>query len=84
MDKAEDFETVDGHLEPTTLEDVMNEAADYDAAEETRRRNRLEEIEGMAKLKAYEAVDRKDYVGHKILKTRFVDTDDESRFLATE
>jgi hypothetical protein len=35
MDKAEDLETVDEHLDPATLEDVMSDAADYDVAGET-------------------------------------------------
>ena len=38
----------------------------------------------MAKLKAYVPVDRKAYAGYKILKTRFVDTDEKSRFVAKE
>ena len=84
MDKAENFETVDEHLDPASLDDVMNEAADYDVAEETRRSNRLEEIEVMAKFAAYVPVDRKAYAGYKILKTRFVDTDEKSRFVAKE
>ena len=41
LDTAENFETVDEHLEPAALDDVMDEAADYDVAEETRRSNRL-------------------------------------------
>ena len=86
LDKAvaDSFETVDEHLDPTVLGDVMNEATDMDVAEETLRRSRQDEIEVMAKFKAYEAVDRKDYAGHKILKTRFVDTEEKSRFVAKE
>ena len=84
LDKADTFETVDEHLDPAALDDVMNEATDYDVAEDTRRRNRQEEIEVMAKFKAYEPVDRRAYAGHKILKTRFVDTDEKSRFVAKE
>ena len=38
----------------------------------------------MAKFDSYEAVDRQAYAGHKILKTRFVDTDEKSRFVAKE
>ena len=65
MDTAENFATVDEHLDPAALDDVMDEAADYDVAEETRRSNRLEEIEVMAKFDAYEAVDRRAYAGPK-------------------
>ncbi len=38
----------------------------------------------MAKFKAYELVGRKAYAGRKILKTRFVDTEDKSRFVAKQ
>ena len=38
----------------------------------------------MAKFDAYEAVDQQACAGHKILKTRFVDTDEKSRFVAKE
>ena len=46
---ADSFETVDEHLDPTVLGDVMNEATDMDVAEEALRRNREDDIEVMAK-----------------------------------
>ena len=34
MDKADTFETVHEHLGPAAIDDVMEEATDYDVAEE--------------------------------------------------
>ena len=33
LDKADTFETVDEHLDPAAIDDVMDEATDYDVAE---------------------------------------------------
>ncbi len=62
----------------------MEDAAAYDVEGEMRRRSRLDEIEIMAKFSACEPIDRKDFAGHRILKTRFVDTNDKSRLVAKE
>ncbi len=38
----------------------------------------------MERFQAFEAIDRQAYSGHKVLQTRFVDTDEKSRFMAEE
>ena len=60
LDKVdENFETADEHLDPVTLGEAMEEAADYDVADGIRRCNRLEELDVLAKHKAYEPVGRR-------------------------
>ena len=66
------------------LEEAFGEAYEYDVEEEKRDRQRVEEIRALEKFDSFEGVPRDEYNNHKILGTRFVDTDEKSRFVAKE
>ncbi len=64
-------------------EAAFREAEGYEVELE-KRRIRLEMIEIVGKIGAYDMVGEKDYEGRKVSRTRFVDVDDESRLVAEE
>ena len=80
-DIAQRLPTVD-EVGSEEIEEAVFEAADYEVSE--RDKHRLEEIMLMGKFSAYAPVRREDYPNAKFLRTRFVDTEGKSRFVAKE
>ena len=84
MKEKHEYETVGEFVDPASVEAAFEDATGYAVEENKLYSNRLEEIAVMEKFQAFEAVDRKAYSGYKVLQTRFVDTDEKSRFVAKE